>query len=209
MDLYYGRMSGNSARALFGLHEIGAPFTPRFVDTRTGENRGAAYLGVNPMGKIPALVDGAFRLWESNAINWYAAERHPEAGLLTSTIEGRASVQRWLFFQAAHVSQACIPLFLATNRRAREFWQPRVDDRATDAAREQLGRWLPVLEAGLAGREWLEGTFSLADVAHLPHLWLVAEGGFDLGPYPAVRAWLERIAARPAWRNTVELVFGG
>jgi glutathione S-transferase len=64
MELFYGRVSGNSARSAFGLHEVGAPFTPVLVDTRGGENRGAGYLAVNPMGKIPALADGAFRLWE-------------------------------------------------------------------------------------------------------------------------------------------------
>jgi glutathione S-transferase len=208
MELFYGRVSGNSARSAFGLHEVGAPFTPVLVDTRGGENRGAGYLAVNPMGKIPALADGNFRLWESNAINWYAAEKYPAAGLIPSTLEGRASVQRWLFFQAAHVSPSCIPLFRATNRRVQAFWQSKDDPPAAEAARKELGRWLPVLEGALTGRDWLEGTFSLADVAYAPHLWLVVEGGFDLAPWPAVRAWLERLLARPAWLRARTLVFG-
>jgi glutathione S-transferase len=208
MDLFYGRVSGNSARSVFGLHEAGARFTPRLVDTRAGENRLPGYLALNPMGKIPALADGDFRLWESNAINWYAAEKHPAAGLIPPTIEGRAAVQRWLFFQAAHVTPACVPLFRATNRRVQEFWQTRGDPAAAEAARRDLARWLPVLQGALAGREWLEGAFSLADVAYAPHLWLVVEGGFDLGPYPAVGAWLERLLARPAWRKAADLVFG-
>ena len=82
MDLYFGLMSGNSARAVFGLTEAGAPFRLQLLDTRKGENRSAAYLAINPMGKIPALVDGALKLWESNAINWYAAEKFPAARLL-------------------------------------------------------------------------------------------------------------------------------
>lgn len=208
MELFYGRMSGNSARSVFGLEEAGAAYTPRLLDTAAGENRQASYLAVNPMGKIPALVDGDFRLWESNAINWYVAEKHPQAGLLPGTIEGRASLQRWLFFQSAHVSQACVPLFLATNRRAQEFWKRTFDAAAADAARKELARWMPVLDAALAGREWLEGTFTLADVAYAPHLALVVEGGYDLAPYPNVRGWLDRLLARPAWRRTAELVFG-
>jgi glutathione S-transferase len=208
MELFYGRVSGNSARSVFGLYELGAPFTPRLVDTRRGENRTADYLAVNPMGKIPALVDGDFRLWESNAINWYVAEKHPGAGLLPGTIQDRAAVQRWLFFQAAHVSPACVPLFRATNPRVQEFWQTRGDPAAAEAGRAELARWLPVLESALAGRQWLEGSFSLAEVAYAPHLWLIVEGGFDLAQFPVVRAWLERILARPAWRRTRELVFG-
>lgn len=208
MDLFYGSVSGNSARAVFGLYEVGAPFTPRKLDPHAGENRTPAYLALNPMGKIPALADGGFRLWESNAINWYAAEKHPAAGLLPATPEGRASVQRWLFFQAAHVSPACVPLFRATNPRVQEHWRTKGDPAAAAVARVELARWLAVLEAALAGREWLEGAFTLADVAYAPHLWLVVEGGFTLAPYPAVQAWLERLLARPAWLRTRELVFG-
>ena len=208
MDLYYGRMSGNSARAAFGLAETGAPFEPRLLDTRNGENRATAYLGINPMGKIPALVDGGFRLWESNAINWYAAEKFPKARLLPQSPEGRASVQRWLYFQAGHVTPACVPVFRATNPRVQAFWQTKGDPQSAEAGRKELARYLPVLESTLADRTWLEKDFSLADVAYAPHLWLVAEGGFDFSPYPRVRAWLDRLLARPAWQKTAEMIFG-
>src|SRR6266852_3597486 len=103
-------MSGNSARAALGLIEAGAAFRAHLLDTRRGDNRSAEYLSVNPMGKIPALVDGTLRLWESNAINWYAAEKFPKARLLPASLEGRASMQRWLFFQTGHVTPACIPV---------------------------------------------------------------------------------------------------
>jgi glutathione S-transferase len=206
MDLFYGRISGNSARALFALFEIGAPFRARLLDTRAGENRAAAYLAVNPMGKIPALVDGDFKLWESNAINCYAAEK-ARSPLLPASLEGRASVQRWLFFQSAHVTPACVPVFRATNPRVQEFWQSRGDPAAAEAGRKELARYLPVLESALADREWLERDFSLADIAYAPHLWLVVEGGTDLAPYPRVRGWLDRLLARPAWRKAAELVF--
>jgi glutathione S-transferase len=81
------------------------------------------------------------------------------------------------------------------------------DAGAAEAGRKELARYLPVLESALEGREWLEGTFTLADLAYAPHLWLVVEGGFELAPYPAVRGWLERMLARPAWRRTAALVF--
>ncbi len=208
MELLYGRMSGNSARSVFALYEAGVPFIPRLLDTHGGEHRGAGYLAINPMGKIPALSDGGFQLWESNAINWYVAEKNPAAGLLPATTEGRAAVQRWLFFQAAHVTPACAPLFFQTSRRMQEFWKTTGDARAAEAARKDLERWLPVLERALAGMEWLEGAFSLADIAYAPHLWLIVDGGFDLTRYPAVQRWLERLLARPSWQRTAELVFG-
>lgn len=206
MDLYYGRNSGNSARAVFGLHEAGITFRPRLINPRAGENRSTDYLAINPMGKIPALIDGAFHLWESNAINWYAAEKHPEAKLLPGSIEGRAAVQRWLFFQSAHVSPACLQVFRTTNARMRVYWGNQPDALTAEAGLKELARYLPVLEAALEGRDWLETSFSLADVAYVPHLTFVAEGGFDFAVYPRIKAWLERLWARPAWRKTFELV---
>jgi glutathione S-transferase len=211
VDFYYGRVSGNSARAAFGLHEAGAHYTPHHVYTPSGENRSAPYMAINPMGKVPALTDGDVRLWESNAINWYAAEKHaethPHSRLIPASHAGRASVQRWLFFQTGHVSAACAHVFRATNTRIQKYWNIQGDVQSLEAGRKDLARYLAVLEQGLDGREWLEGTFTVADIAYAPHLWLVAEGGYDFSGTPQVKAWLDRLWARAAWRRTVELVF--
>lgn len=208
MEFYYGRVSGNSVRVAFGLHEAGASFTPHLVDTTRGQNRTAAYLALNPMGKVPAILDGEVRLWESNAINWYLAETHPEAGLLPASAAGRAAVQRWLFFQAGHVSPACVSIMMATNERVRKFWGVTIDPQSATASRKELARYLPVLEQALSGRDWLEHELSLADLAYTPHLWLIAEAGFDFKPWPSVRAWLDRLLARPAWQKAAALIFG-
>src|ERR1700737_1965626 len=201
MDFYYGRMSGNSARAAFGLAEAGATYQPHLLDVGAGENQSPAYLAVNPMGKIPALADGEFKLWESNAINWYVAEKFPKAGLVPSSTQARASVQRWLFFQAAHVTPACISVFRGTHARMQAFWQMKADPQTVEAGRKELARYFPVLEAALAKRDWLEVEFSLADIAYAPHLSLLAEAGFDFSAYPRVRAWLDRMLARPAGKK--------
>ena len=211
MDFYYGTLSGNSARSAFALAEAGVPFTPHPIGSPNGENRQAPYLALNPMGKVPALVDGDVRLWESNAINWYVAEKHPESGLLPASIAGRASVQRWLMFQAGHVSPACIALFRKTNQRVRAVWKTDSDAAAVETGRRELARFLPVLDEALAGRDWLEGEFSLADVAYAPHLALIAEGeaGYDFAAVRHVRAWLARLSARPGWKRAVEMSLSG
>jgi len=208
MDLYYSPSSGNSSRAVFALCESGAPWQPRRLDARAGETRRPEYLALNPMGKIPTLVDGQTVLWESNAINWYVAETHPGAGLLPAAPAGRAAVQRWMFFQAGHVTPAAMPVYRLINPRVRAFWGGAGDEQAAAAGRVELARYLPVLEAALDGRDWLEGAFSLADIAYAPHLWLLDEGGFDFTPHDHVRGWLDRLLARPGWRQARQLVFG-
>lgn len=206
MDFFYGRVSGNSARSAFALYESGAAFTGHPLDTPSGENQKPEYLALNPMGKVPALIDGDLQLWESNAINWYVAEKFPDAGLLPASLGAKAAVQRWMFFQAGHLSPASLPIFRATNRRVQRHWKVAGDPSQLGPAYQELGRYLAVLEAALPGRDWLEGTFSLADIACAPHFWMLAEGepGLDLGPTPNVKAWLERLWNRPAWKKTVE-----
>ena len=209
MDFYYGPQSGNSARSAFALLETGAPYTPHRFDRPHGENRAAPYLAVNPMGKVPALVDGDVRLWESNAINWYLAETHPAARLLPASPAGRAAVQRWLLFQLGHVAPPCQVIFRGTNLRVQAFWKVSATREAVEAARTELARYLAVLEQTLAGRAWLEGAFSLADIAYAPHLAMIADGGFDFSATPNVRAWLERLWARPAWQQAAAMALAG
>lgn len=209
MDLYFSRMSGNSARAVFGLLEAGVAWNRRPVEMPARENRTDQYLALNPMGKVPALEDGAFRLWESNAINWYVAETTPACGLLPSTAAGRASVQRWLMFQNGHVTPRCVPIFMATHAGMQAYWNTTGDPQAAAASTPELHRFLRVLDDALAERDYLENEFSLADIAFVPHLVLIAEGGFDLTAYARLSAWLNRLIARPAWKETARIVFGG
>jgi glutathione S-transferase len=206
MNLYYGRVSGNSARALFGLFESGVPFEPKLIDTSAGQNQSPEYLALNPMGKIPALADDDFLLWESNAINLYAAETNPASRLIPDSPQARASMYRWLLFQSAHVSPPSVVVFRYKNPRVQEFWKTQGDATAYAGAIKELARFLPVLEKAMEGRNWLEGAFSLADIAYAPHMLLIREGGFDFTPYPNLTAWIARLGARPAWHKTAALV---
>jgi len=208
MDFFYGKSSGNSSRVAFALEEAGVSYVGHPLHVPEGESRTPAYLALNPMGKVPALVDGEVELWESNAINWYLAEKHPAARLLPASLAGRAGVQRWLFFQAAHVSPACFAVYRTTNSRMHKFWGMKGDPQAFEQGQKELARFLPVLDTRLQKSTWLEGEFSLADIAYAPHLWLLEDGGFDFAATPALRGWLARLLARPAWLRARRLVYG-
>ena len=207
IDFYFGKNSGNAARTALALYELEVPFEAHAIDLR--KPRSAAYLAVNPLGKVPTLVDGGTTLWESNAINWYLAEKHPRAGLLPSTPEGRAEALRWAFFQAAHVSPAATAVHRSINPAHVRYLGQHTDPQEAAHGRKELARFLPVLEQVLAERDWLLGAYSLADVAFAPHLGFLVQYGFDFPGTPRVRAWLERIRARPAWQKTAALVFDG
>lgn len=207
VDFYFGKNSGNAARTALALYESGVSFEAHPLDLR--QPRGAEYLALNPAGKVPALVDGKTTLWESNAINWYLAEKYPQAKLLPSTAEGRASVLRWAFFQSAHVSPAATAVHRSINPAHVRYLNQHTDAREAETGRKELARFLPVLEAELTQADWLVGEYSLADVAFAPHLGFLVQYGWDFPGTPRVRAWLERIRARPAWEKAQALIFDG
>jgi glutathione S-transferase len=207
VDFYFGRNSGNAARSALALFEIGAPFEPHPIDLR--KPRSPEYLALNPLGKVPTLIDGSTALWESNAINWYLAEKFRDARLLPATPEGRASVLRWAFFQAAHVSPAATAVHRSINPAHVRYLGQHTDAQEAETGRKELARYLPVLESALTNSDWLVGTYSLADIAFAPHLGFLVQYGFDFSETPRVRAWLERMRDRAAWKKAHALVFDG
>lgn len=207
VDFYFGKNSGNAARSALALYEVEVPFAAHPLDLR--EPRSPEYLALNPVGKVPALVDGATTLWESNAINWYLAERYPRALLLPPTPEGRAAVLRWAFFQASHVSPAATAVHRSLNPAHVRYLGQHTDAQEAASGRKELERFLPVLESALSKADWLVGDYSLADIAFAPHLGFLVQYGFDFPGTPRVRAWLERIRARPAWQKAQALIFDG
>jgi len=208
VDFYFGKNSGNAARSALALYEVGVPFAAHPLDLR--KSRSSEYLALNPVGKVPTLIDGATTLWESNAINWYLAEKYQQgAGLLPSTPEGRAAVLRWAFFQSSHISPAATAVHRSINPAHVRYLGQHTDAQEAENGRKELARFLPVLESALANADWLVGDYSLADIAFAPHLGFLVQYGFAFPGTPRVRAWLERIRARPAWQKAHALIFDG
>jgi glutathione S-transferase len=190
-------MSPNTRRALFGLEEHGVPYTFVSVDLMAGEQRSAAYLALNPTGRVPTLVDGDYVLWESNAILEYLAAKHPEKELGPRSPGEAGEIGRWMFMNAAHLSPSMARIFAHTIRLPEDQRIPRL----VEEARADVARSLKGLEAGLAGREHLAGRFTIADIALAPPLSIAGMLGVDLAPYPGVAEWAKRVTSRPAWQK--------
>lgn len=94
----YGFPQTRSVRAAWALEEAGAEHDYKLVNLRTGEHKQAAFLAINPFGKIPSLVDEGLVISESAAICTHIAEKFPAAKLIPSDAKGRAEYFQWLFF---------------------------------------------------------------------------------------------------------------
>ncbi len=192
--LYSMQSSGNCYKPRLLMHQLGLPFRLVETDSSKGQTRTPEYLALNPNGKVPLLVlpDGR-RLAESNAMLLYLAEGTP---FLPADKYERALVNQWLFFeQYDHEPTIAVA----------RSWLKIYPDRIGKATPEQLLNWsqrgnraLGVMETALTGNDWLvAGAYSVADIALYAYTHVADEGGFDLGKYPAISAWLKRVAAQP------------
>jgi glutathione S-transferase len=192
MRLYDFLSSGNGYKVRLLLSHLAIPFERVEMNILEKATRTPEFLAKNPNGRIPVLEleDGTF-LAESNAILFYLAEG---TTFLPSDRLERARVLQWMFFeQYSHepyvaVARAWLHLFGMDDERRRQL--PQKQKLGYDA--------LGVMEAHLAARGFFVGErYSIADIALYAYTHVADEGGFDLGRFPAVRAWLDRVRAEP------------
>jgi glutathione S-transferase len=192
LRLYDYLDSGNGYKVRLLLAQLGAPYELVELDILAGETRTPAYLAKNPNGRIPLLeLESGEYLPESNAILWYLAEGTP---FLPDDRVGRARVLQWMFFeQYSHEPN------IATSRFWRLHFEPDDERRVLLESKQAPGyAALGVMEGHLAEQEFFVGeSYSIADIALYAYTHVADQGGFDLDRFPAVQAWLARVAAQP------------
>lgn len=196
MKIYDFASSPNSRKVRALVYEL--DLHPTFVSLNVfkGEHKKhAEFLSKNPNGKLPVLEDGDFVLWESNAILNYLAALRPERGLLPAEPKRRAEVDKWLFWQTAHlgppVTRVAIERFM---KKITKRGEP--DQAIVDAGVAEFATACKVLDVSLAGREYVAGDLSVADFALWGYYALGRLAGLDVSPYPNLSAWLERVESR-------------
>ncbi|NNC20557.1 glutathione S-transferase family protein [Corallococcus exiguus] len=202
MKLYFHPLSGNSRRVLLVAAHLDIPLERIVVDLTTGKQREASYLGINPNGRVPVLDDGGFVLWESRAIMVYLAEKTPGQTLLPTDAQGRADVNRWLFWCSAHMAPANTVLVQENFVKQRTGRGP--PDPAEVARGEALfAQTAPVLDSHLAGRTWVtQERLTLADLSLAASFALAGPARLPLEGYANLRAWLGRVQQLEAWQRT-------
>lgn len=194
--LHQMHISGNCYKVRLTARQLGIPLTVRDYGLHDGSTRKPEFLAKNSNGRVPLLEleDGRF-LAESGAIIWYLAEG---SRLLPDDNWGRAQAHQWMFFeQYSHEPYIAVARFVKVyatpqtrERRKSEF--PLLMERGNAA--------LGVMETHLKKNDWFAGgRYSVADIALYGYTHSAGEGGFDLSAYPAVSAWLARVAAQPGY----------
>ncbi|RIY02123.1 glutathione S-transferase family protein [Aureimonas flava] len=191
--LYTNPMSrGRMARWM--LEEVGRPYRVEVLDYGT-TMKAPAYLAVNPMGKVPAIVHDGAVVTEAAAICAYLADAFPEAGLVPAAGPARAAYFRWLFFAAG-------PLEAAVTNRALQVDVPA--DKSAFVGYGSFGRVMDVLEQAVSRADYVAGDrFSAADVYVGSHIGYGLHFG-SMERRPAFERYDERLASRPAFQRAAE-----
>ncbi len=122
MKIYADPITVNCRKVLAGLKLIGADYELVHVDYFKGQQKEAPYLAINPNASIPAMVEGDFVLWESNAILQYAADKHGNATAYPTDLITRADINRWLLWESSSWFPSCY-VYLVENC-VKPFWVP-------------------------------------------------------------------------------------
>ena len=186
MLLYTFTITPNNRKVEAFVKHFKLPVDIHHVSFKDRETQSPEYLAINPMAKVPALVDEELKLWESNAILTYLATVFPQTRALPTDPKGRADVDRWLHWQSCHLMPAMGALKQAEEK---DF------DGVTPLLR--------ILEGQLAdGRDYLLGELTVVDFAVAAYLITKMGRKLDYSECPRVLAWRDRVEALDGFVQT-------
>ena len=196
----YGIARTRAFRAIWIAKELGLPFEHIPVEIGAAGARKPDYLAINPNGRLPAIDDAGFILWESLAITLYLAKKHSTGGLYPATLDGEAKAWQWSLWSVQEVDRGVNIWSLHAVRLP-----PAERDRERrEEALRVLEAPFRVLDGALAGSGYLLGRqFTVADL----NVAAVISRAIDmeLASTPHLQAWLRRCLERPAAREALAL----
>jgi glutathione S-transferase len=196
--LFDSRLSGNAWKVRILLRQLGLPFERVTLDLAKGAAADPIFRAKSRFARVPVLeLEDGRTVVESGAIVLFLAE---ESAFLPDDRFLRAEIASWLFFEQADLLRPLgLPRFYRLIGKAAEV-EGRIAE-LQEVGYPALGK----LDRWLSGREWLVGgRYSIADLGVFPYVELAPQGGYDMGRFPAVAAWLARVKAEPGWVPLVE-----
>jgi GST-like protein len=204
IDLYYWPTSNGHKITIF-LEEAGIPYRIVPVNISKGDQFKPDFLAISPNNRMPAIVDNApadggapISVFESGAILVYLAEKSGQ--FMPKDVRGRTRLQEWLFWQMGGLG----PMSGQRGHFINQAPQP-ANAYGLERYSKETDRLHAVLDKQLAGKDYITGDYSIADMACYP--WCVSAGryGTTYERYANIRAWMTRMAARPAVMKAYEI----
>jgi glutathione S-transferase len=197
MITLYGSPRSSAGRCIWALEEAGVAFTLKDIDMKNKEHKSESFLKINPMGKVPALVDGDVTLFESMAINYYIADTYKKE-LLGNTPAERGLAMQWSFWASSELQDPIIQVFI------QKVFMPddKRDNNLIETNLKKLPELLAILDSNLAGKKYLTGDqFTIGDINTASVVSICPMIGIDLGAFSNIKGWMGAISDRPAYQK--------
>lgn len=201
MITIYGSPKSSSGRCFWTLEEVGVEYQTKSIDFKTKEHKSDAYLKINPNGKIPALTDGDYTIWESMAINMYLCEKY-KPDLLGTTPEAKGRVYQWSIWSILDLQTPLIDNFIQL------VFVPEAhrDQTKIEKNLEKLPNLFKTLDNALSNTKYLAGDeFTLADLNTASVVLVSSYINYDLSEYKNLTNWFNAIKDRKAFQKYQEL----
>ena len=193
----YTAATPNGHKISIALEELGLPYEVHALSFDRQEQKAPEFLRINPNGRIPAIVDDGFAVFESGAILLYLAEKTGQ--LLPSDPKGRSLAIQWLMFQMGGVG----PMQGQANVFLRYF--PEKLQGAIDRYQHETRRLYEVLDRRLGEAEYLAGDYGIADIATYPWVRIHDWAGVAIDGLEHLQRWMDAIAVRPAVQRGLQV----
>ena len=193
----------NGHKPAIMLEECGLPYRTRYVDIGAGDQFKPGFLKISPNNRMPAIVDpdgpggGPVSVFESGAILLYLGRKTRR--FYPTAPRARIEVEEWLMWQMGGVGP------MAGQAHHFLLYAPKSIPYAKKRYADEVGRLYGVLDKRLRGRDYVAGSYSIADMALWPWVRLWERQNQDLRKFPDLAAWLERIGERPAVQRAMAL----
>ncbi len=200
LTIYGSDLSGPAIKVRLTANYIGIDYKWQPLNLREGEQKQEWFLKINPVGKIPAIDDDGFHLFESNAICKYLAEKH-RSPIYPADMKKRIVVEQWIDFVGFHIG-----VHFSTVAFSRIF-APRmnrpVNEKALEDAQKFLDQYFPLLEKQLGAHKYVvSDEMTLADLVLFATLEPAELANVSLAAYPNLSAWRARLKRQPFYTKS-------
>jgi len=198
----YGIARTRAFRVLWMAEELGLDYEHIAIETGAAGARQPGYLAVNPNGRLPAIDDDGFIMWESLAINIYLAKKHGLGTLYPKSLEDEARCWQWSLWGMTEIERNVLTAMF--NRAI--YPEDKRDTAAADQAERDLQHPIGVLDGAVSKTGYLVGSgFTVADLNVASILSWARPARIDFAPFPKAADWLSRCALRPAAKAARDL----